>query len=228
LALTRTGVPGQDKLWLDLCAGPGGKARLLGGLAAERGARLVAADLHPHRARRVLDALARAGGENSAGHENSAGRESYGVIAADGRQAPWSPGTFDRVLADVPCSGLGSLRRRPEARWRKTPGDVAELASLQRQLLGTALDSLRPGGVVAYVTCSPHLAETRDVLAVARARDVTILDAPAVLAEVPRLRQADSGDGYRFAQFWPHRHGTDAIFLALLRRNDSGAAEGAG
>jgi 16S rRNA (cytosine967-C5)-methyltransferase len=228
LALTRTGVPGQDKLWLDLCAGPGGKARLLGGLAAERGARLVAADLHPHRARRVLDALARGGDENSAGHENSAGRESYGVIAADGRQAPWSPGTFDRVLADVPCSGLGSLRRRPEARWRKAPGDVAELASLQRQLLGTALDSLRPGGVVAYVTCSPHLAETRDVLAVARARDVTILDAPAVLAEVPRLRQADSGDGYRFAQFWPHRHGTDAIFLALLRRNDSGAAEGAG
>ena len=218
LALTRTGVPGQDKQWLDLCAGPGGKARLLGGLAAGRGARLVAADLHPHRARRVLDALARAG------------RESYGVIAADGRQAPWRPGTFDRVLADVPCSGLGSLRRRPEARWRKAPGDVAELASLQRQLLGTALDSVRPGGVVAYVTCSPHLAETRDVvLAVAQSRDdVTILDASAVLAEVPRLRQADSGDGSRFAQFWPHRHGTDAIFLALLRRNDSGTAEGAG
>ena len=218
LALTRTGVPGQDKLWLDLCAGPGGKARLLGALAAERGARLVAADLHPHRARRVLDALARAGGEN------------YGVIAADGRQAPWPAGTFDRVLADVPCSGLGSLRRRPEARWRKAPGDVAELASLQRELLGTALDSVRPGGVVAYVTCSPHLAETRDVVtAVAQARDdVTILDAPAVLADVPRLRCADSGVGSRFAQFWPHRHGTDAIFLALLRRNGSGAAEGAG
>jgi 16S rRNA (cytosine967-C5)-methyltransferase len=218
VALTRTGVPGQDKLWLDLCAGPGGKARLLGALAAERGTRLVAADLHPHRARRVLDALARAGGENHA------------VIAADGRQAPWPAGTFDRVLADVPCSGLGSLRRRPEARWRKAPGDVAELASLQRELLGTALDSVRPGGVVAYVTCSPHLAETRDVVtAVAQARDdVTILDAPAVLAEVPRLRQADSGDGSRFAQFWPHRHGTDAIFLALLSRNGLGAAEGAG
>jgi 16S rRNA (cytosine967-C5)-methyltransferase len=217
LALTRTGVSGQDKLWLDLCAGPGGKARLLGGLAAERGARLVAADLHPHRARRVLEALTRAGGEN------------HGVIAADGRQAPWPAGTFDRVLADVPCSGLGSLRRRPEARWRKTPGHVAELASLQRELLGTALDSVRPGGVVAYVTCSPHLTETRDVvLAVTQARDdVTILDAPAVLAEVPRLSQADSGAGSWFAQFWPHRHGTDAIFLALLRRNGSGAAEGA-
>ena len=210
LALTRTGVPGQDQLWLDLCAGPGGKARLLRGLAAERGARLVAADLHPHRARRVLDALARAGGENSASHQN------WGVIAADGRQAPWSSGTFDRVLADVPCSGLGSLRRRAEARWRKAPGDLAELTSLQRALLGTALDSVRPGGVVAYVTCSPHLAETRDVVtAVAQGRDdVTILDAPAVLPEVPGLNSVDP----RFARFWPHRHGTDAIFLSLLRR----------
>ncbi len=211
LAMTRIGVPGQDKLWLDLCAGPGGKARLLGGLAAARGARLVASDIHPHRARRVLDVLRRAdGGE-------------HGVIAADGRQLPWLPGTFDRVLADVPCSGLGSLRRRPEARWRKAPADVAELAVLQRELLGAALDSVRPGGAVAYVTCSPHLAETRDVVtAVVRSRDdVTILDAPAVLAEVPALRApadpADPGSS-RFAQFWPHRHGTDAIFIALLRR----------
>ncbi len=214
LALTRTGVPGRDELWLDLCAGPGGKARLLGGLAAARGARLVASDLHPHRARRVLDALNRSGGEN------------HGVIAADGRQVPWPPGTFDRVLADVPCSGLGSLRRRPEARWRKTPGDVKALASLQRELLGAALDSARPGGLVAYVTCSPHLAETRDVVtAVTQARDdVTVLDAPAVLPEVPGLRSLDP----RFAQFWPHRHGTDAIFLALLRRDASAAAEGTG
>ena len=138
-------------------------------------------------------------------------------MAADGRQVPWRPGTFDRVLADVPCSGLGSLRRRPEARWRKTPDDVAELAGLQRKLLNAAIDSVRPGGVVAYVTCSPHLAETRDVVtAVAQSRDdVTILDAPAVLPEVPGLRSAGNS---RFAQFWPHRHGTDAIFLALLRR----------
>jgi 16S rRNA (cytosine967-C5)-methyltransferase len=215
LALTRIGVPGQDKLWLDLCAGPGGKARLLGGLAAARGARLVASDLHPHRARRVLDALRSLGGNHS-------------VIAADGRQVPWPSGTFDRVLADVPCSGLGSLRRRPEARWRKTPGDLTELASLQRKLLGAALDSVRPGGVVAYVTCSPHLAETHDVVtAVTHDRDdVTILDAPAVLPEVPGLRGVRSDP--RFAQFWPHRHGTDAIFLALLRRSGSGAAEGAG
>jgi 16S rRNA (cytosine967-C5)-methyltransferase len=206
LALTRIGLNAEapDRLWLDLCAGPGGKARLLAGLAAGRGARLLASDVHPHRARHVRDALSRAGGSG------------HGVIAADGRRVPWSPGTFDRVLADVPCSGLGSLRRRPEARWRKTPADVTALAALQRQLLGAAIDAARPGGVVAYVTCSPHLAETQDVVTdVVRARsDVTILDAPAVLPEVPAVRALDP----RFAQFWPHRHGTDAIFLSLLAR----------
>jgi 16S rRNA (cytosine967-C5)-methyltransferase len=219
LALTRIGLNAEapDRLWLDLCAGPGGKARLLAGLAAGRGARLLAADVHPRRARHVRDALSRSGGSG------------HGVIAADGRRVPWSPGTFDRVLADVPCSGLGSLRRRPEARWRKTPADVTALAALQRQLLGAAIDAARPGGVVAYVTCSPHLAETQDVVTdVVRARsDVTILDAPAVLPEVPAVRALDP----RFVQFWPHRHGTDAIFLSLLRRSSlasSGAVEGAG
>jgi 16S rRNA (cytosine967-C5)-methyltransferase len=200
-------IPAPDRLWLDLCAGPGGKARLLSGLAGERGARLVASDVRPHRAARVLTALR--------GVQPGAGLNPA-VITADGRRVPWRPGTFDRVLADVPCSNLGSLRRRPEARWRKTPDDVPELAAVQRGLLNAALESVRPGGVVAYVTCSPHLAETRDVVtAVAEERrDVTILDAPAVLAEIPGLRASDP----RFAQFWPHRHGTDAIFLALLRR----------
>jgi 16S rRNA (cytosine967-C5)-methyltransferase len=217
LALTRVSLspagnasdPGSDRLWLDLCAGPGGKARLLAGLAAERGASLVASDLRPHRAARVQDALRRA--------EFDSARLAPAVIAADGLQVPWRPGTFDRVLADVPCSNLGSLRRRPEARWRKTPDDVPELAAVQRGLLDAAIKSVRPGGVVAYVTCSPHLAETRDVVtAVAGARgDVTILDAPAVLADVPGLSASDP----RFAQFWPHRHGTDGIFLALLRRD---------
>jgi len=217
LALTRvsvgddasdTGDPDADRLWLDLCAGPGGKARLLAGLAAERGARLVASDVRPHRASRVLDALRRA--------ELDGAEFDRAVIAADGRHVPWQPGTFDRVLADVPCSNLGSLRRRPEARWRKTPDDVTELAGVQRELLDAAIESTRPGGVVAYVTCSPHLAETSDVVTAVAGRrgDVTILDAPAVLADVPGLRASDP----RFAQFWPHRHGTDAIFLALLRR----------
>jgi 16S rRNA (cytosine967-C5)-methyltransferase len=212
LALSRVGLTGPDELWLDLCAGPGGKARLLAGLAAARGARLVASDVRPQRARRVLEALRHAGARHA-------------VVAADGRRVPWPSGTFDRVLADVPCSGLGSLRRRPEARWRKTPADVKELAVLQRELLDAAVDSARPGGVIAYVTCTPHIAETRNVVtAVADSRDdITVLDAPAVLAEVPDLRcpepRRSSDPRYRrFAQFWPHRHGTDAIFIALLRR----------
>jgi 16S rRNA (cytosine967-C5)-methyltransferase len=222
LALARVGLAGSDDLWLDLCAGPGGKARLLSGLAAARGARLVASDIRPHRARKVLAALRRAPAAEASGSA---------VITADGLRVPWRSGTFDRVLADVPCSGLGSLRRRPEARWRKTPADVQALAELQRRLLESAIDSVRPGGVVAYVTCSPHVAETSQIVtAVADGRDdVSILDAPAVLAEVPGLRPdlparpalPDSPADPRtssFAQFWPHRHGTDAIFLALLRR----------
>jgi 16S rRNA (cytosine967-C5)-methyltransferase len=239
LALSRVGLTGPDELWLDLCAGPGGKARLLSGLATARGARLVASDVRPHRARRVLEALRRA---EQAEHAPAAEPvpstvqpstvqpatgpvHTDAVVAADGRQVPWPSGTFDRVLADVPCSGLGSLRRRPEARWRKTPADVKELAVLQRELLNSAIDSARPGGVIAYVTCTPHIAETRDVVtAVADGRDdVTVLDAPAVLAEVPDLRcpepRRSKDPRYRrFAQFWPHRHGTDAIFVALLRR----------
>jgi 16S rRNA (cytosine967-C5)-methyltransferase len=223
LALTRVGLSGPDRLWLDMCAGPGGKARLLAGLAADRDARLVASDVRPHRARRVLEALRRGPGTPEAGHA-PAGHDAA-VVTADGRRVPWRPGTFDRVLADVPCSGLGSLRRRPEARWRKTPEDVVSLAVLQRELLNSAIDSVRPGGVVAYVTCSPHVAETREVVtSVADDRDdITILDAPAVLAEVPDLRGTDPRYS-RFAQFWPHRHGTDAIFLALLRRGEPSGA----
>ena len=222
LALARVSLaPGRDRLWLDLCAGPGGKARLLAGLAAGRDARLLASDIRPQRAARVLAALRRARlAPARSASPGPPGPEPAAVVVADGLRVPWRSGAFDRVLADVPCSNLGSLRRRPEARWRKTPANVAELTGVQRGLLNAAIDSVRPGGVVAYVTCSPHLAETRDVVtAVAGCRgDVTILDAPAVLAEVPGLRGPDP----RFVQFWPHRHGTDAIFLALIKRLDRG------
>ena len=206
LALTRVDVGRPDRHWLDLCAGPGGKARLLAGLAAGGGARLLAADARLHRARLVRAAVT----------------GPAGVIVTDGTAPAWRPGLFDRVIADVPCSGLGALRRRPEARWRKSPADVAALGGLQRRLLASALDAARPGGAVAYVTCSPHTGETRAVVAdVLRGRDdVAVLDAPAVLAEVPGLR-CPGPDG-RFAQFWPHRHGTDAIFLALLQRRPAG------
>jgi 16S rRNA (cytosine967-C5)-methyltransferase len=205
LALARAGDGGgRGARWLDLCAGPGGKARLLAGMARAEGARLLAADVRPHRAGLVKAALAGAAGT--------------AVAVADGTAPAWRAGAFGRVLADVPCSGLGALRRRAEARWRRSPGDVSALGPVQRALLATALDSAAPGGVVAYVTCSPLLAETSDVVTgvLAGRDDVEVLDAPGVLPEVPGLRCPEPRAP--FAQFWPHRHGTDAIFLALLRR----------
>lgn len=271
LALTRVPLDGDgDEVWLDMCAGPGGKAGLLdaiavhgdlAGLDAESrvgdaartedgagagsgvdsgtgvgsasgvgsgsgvgtssgvgsgsdvgvgsgsgeglgeafpgGARVLAADVQYHRARLVWETT----------------RDAT-VVTADGTEPAWRPGVFDRVMLDAPCTGLGALRRRPEARWRRDPAGIADLGKLQRSLLQTALDAVRPGGVVAYVTCSPHLAETRVVIGdvLARRDDVEQLDARAYLPEVDRL-----GDGPH-AQFWPHRHGTDAMFLALLRK----------
>ncbi|AXK33354.1 rRNA cytosine-C5-methyltransferase [Streptomyces armeniacus] len=192
---------GPDRRWLDGCAGPGGKAALLGALAAQRGAALTAAEKQPHRARLVARALAGNPGP-------------YQVVAADGTRPAWRPGTFDRVLVDVPCTGLGALRRRPEARWRRRPEDLDRFAPLQRGLLERALEAVRVGGVVGYVTCSPHLAETRAVVDDVRKRHpgAELLDARPLLPDMPAL-----GDGPD-VQLWPHLHGTDAMYLALLRR----------
>jgi 16S rRNA (cytosine967-C5)-methyltransferase len=201
-------VDGRDERWLDLCAGPGGKAALLAALAAARGARVVANELQPHRADLVRRALAGAEGVEA-------------VTVEDGTAPPWEAGSFDRVLVDAPCTGLGALRRRPEARWRRRPEDLRDLVPLQRTLVDRALDLVRPGGVVLYATCSPVLAETRDVLgSVLVGRDDTTLgDARSLLTAAAGLR-ADvpdcDGPLAGTAQLWPHRHGTDAMFLALL------------
>jgi 16S rRNA (cytosine967-C5)-methyltransferase len=195
LALTRAALDGSDEHWLDLCAGPGGKAALWAALAGERGATLTANERRAHRAELVRRVT-----------------EPWGVHVnvGDGRMLDGRPGGYDRVLLDAPCTGLGALRRRPEARWRRRPDDLAELVVLQRQLLEAALRLTRPGGVVAYVTCSPHPAETVEVIgAVAGAE---LLDARPAFPGVDRL-----GDGPT-VQLWPHRHGTDAMFCALLRR----------
>ncbi|WP_435735873.1 transcription antitermination factor NusB [Cellulosimicrobium sp. PMB13] len=203
---------GPDARWLDLCAGPGGKAALLGALAAERGARLVANEVQPHRARLVEKALAAVPADAVEAVRTGDGRD----VGQD------EPGSYDRVLLDAPCTGLGALRRRPESRWRRTPGDLAVLTGLQRALLASALDAVRPGGVVAYVTCSPHLAETQVVVAdvVRRRDDVELLDAPAVVRGVvrPDAREAIELGDRQDVQLWPHVHGTDAMHLTLLRR----------
>ena len=135
------------------------------------------------------------------------------MLTARGREPPWAPGSFDRVLLDAPCTGLGALRRRPEVRWRRTPDDVPPLVELQTELLASALASVRPGGLVAYVTCSPHAAETVEIVDTAAARDdVEVLPVAPLFPEVPGMARGDHG------QLWPHRHGTDAMFMALLRR----------
>ncbi|MBK9741111.1 MAG: rRNA cytosine-C5-methyltransferase [Actinobacteria bacterium] len=200
LALSRAPLDGPDELWLDACAGPGGKAALLDGLARERGARLVAVEPHPHRAELVRGSLSL--------------DSSAIVITGDARDRPWGDRLFDRVLIDAPCTGLGALRRRPESRWRRTPADLAALGTLQRDLLRAGVDATRPGGVIAYVTCSPHLAETEFVVSdVLRGRtDVVQENARSLVPEV-----TDTGEGLTL-QLWPHRHGTDAMFLAILRK----------
>nr|WP_245604419.1 RsmB/NOP family class I SAM-dependent RNA methyltransferase [Nocardioides aequoreus] len=206
LALARAAVEGSDVRWLDVCAGPGGKAALLAALAGERGAALLAHERQHHRAVLVRQALrtARPGSV-------------IGVVTGDGTRPAWPTGGFDRALVDAPCSGLGALRRRPESRWRRRPEDLDALVPLQRELLAAALDAVRPGGVVAYATCSPVVAETADVVtALLGSRDdVVLLDTPTLL---PEVTDASSAHLPGAVQLWPHRHGTDAMFVAVLRR----------
>ena len=194
-ALTLAQLDGPDTgRWLDLCAGPGGKTALLAALSGN--GRVSAVEPAPRRADLV--------------EQNTAGLP-VDVFRVDGRDPGLDPG-FDRVLVDAPCTGLGALRRRPEARWRRVPGDVPQLAKLQRELLASAIRLTRPGGVVLYATCSPHLVETVGVVADAlRRHPVTALDARPLFDPVDGL-----GDG-PYVQLWPHRHGTDAMFAAALK-----------
>lgn len=197
LALAKAPVEGADRHWVDLCAGPGGKAGLLAALASERGARLIACEPAAHRARLVARAVE--------------GMPALTVVA-DGREAPVADGAADRVLVDAPCSGLGALRRRPESRWRRQVGDLPALTALQRELLASALRMVRPGGVIGYVTCSPHVAETRAIVRSVVGDGDELLDVRPLLGDMPEL-----GDG-PWVQLWPHRHGTDAMFISIIRK----------
>ena len=184
LTLADAVLIGNDARWLDLCAGPGGKAALLGALAVQRGAHLVANELQPHRAELVRSSMRLL--------------PDVEVTEHDGRNGPWAA-TFDRVLVDAPCTGLGALRRRPEARWRRRPDDLATLTALQGDLLARALELTRPGGVTVYATCSPHRAETTGIV------EAVTADRDDVTVESTH-------------QWWPHVDGTDAMFAAVLRR----------
>ncbi|MEE2035355.1 RsmB/NOP family class I SAM-dependent RNA methyltransferase [Rhodococcus chondri] len=149
-ALTLAPLDGEDHgRWLDLCAGPGGKAALLGALAALDGFSVDAVEPVEHRADLV---------------RKTTRDLPVAVRVADGRNPGLDAG-YDRILVDAPCTGLGALRRRPEARWRRQPSDIADLVRLQKELLTSAIELVRPGGVVLYATCSPHVSETVAVVA---------------------------------------------------------------
>ncbi|MFW0108034.1 RsmB/NOP family class I SAM-dependent RNA methyltransferase [Rothia sp. P7181] len=235
-ALAQAPLSGKDEVWLDLCAGPGGKAALLGALVQERGGVLIANESAPHRASLVEKSL------------KPLDSQRYRVLTGDGRTIDQtlkaqsslpkqlrSTMLFDRVMVDVPCSGLGALRRRPEARWRKSPRDIAELLTLQKQLFDAAVQQTRSGGLIAYVTCSPHMAETRNIVQdILRTHDVQLLDSAQALAEVAltddqgqSLLSGERAVGCAVdeknmnattAQLWPHVHGTDAMFFALFQK----------
>lgn len=211
LAFVAAPVTGSDARWLDMCAGPGGKAALLGAIAAEQGATLVANEVQPHRADLVAKSV-------RAIPESAIER----IQVWDGREiGDLEPGAYDRVMLDAPCTGLGALRRRPESRWRRTVSDLNQLTGIQRALLESALKAVRVGGVVGYVTCSPHLAETRlivdDVLKSQPEGTVERINARELVQEIAGEFAEFSGDRDD-VQLWPHLHGTDAMHLTLLRR----------
>ncbi|SEH94322.1 MULTISPECIES: transcription antitermination factor NusB [unclassified Leifsonia] len=211
LTLSRAQPIQPGERWLDLCAGPGGKAALLAAEALAGGASLVANELIPVRADLVRRALAAVPLE-------------VPVWELDGTTIGEAhPEAFDRILLDAPCTGLGALRRRPEARWRKTPRDVADLTGLQSALLDSAIAALKPGGLLAYVTCSPHLAETRGIVADALERHAYLLEPEQTATVVQGLasERLDLAGDPETVQLWPHRHLTDAMFIALLRKRSA-------
>lgn len=175
--------------WLDLCAGPGGKAAYLDCYLGEA----LVANEPVHERSELLRQVIRAAR----------------VTSFDGRFIPADLGGFDRILIDAPCTGIGSLRRRPELRWRRTPDQLRGLIALQSELLASAVSALRPGGIIAYATCSPHLAETK----------FQVRDFLRSNPNFHRIPVSSHGDSDGDMQLWTYRDGTDSMFLSLLKRD---------
>ena len=185
--------------WLDLCAGPGGKAALLSSIARERNIQFTANEISIARAELVSQAV----------HGDR-------VLVLDGRTISSLSEKFDAILIDAPCTGLGALRRRPEVRWRRTLQDLRALTQLQRELVDSAIEALNPGGVLGYATCSPHLAETSIQIADIKKKHTGLQQVP-VDEYLPSSLHDATRDGAM--SLWTHKHGTDAMYLALFRKD---------
>jgi len=185
--------------WLDLCAGPGGKAALLSSIARQRNIKFTANEVSAARAELVIQVV----------HGDR-------VLVLDGRTIGSLPEKYDAILIDAPCTGLGALRRRPEVRWRRTLQDLRALTQLQRELVDSAIEALKPGGVLGYATCSPHLAETSIQIADIKKNHSEILQVSVDEYLPPSLHNA-TRDGAM--SLWTHKHGTDAMYLALFRKD---------
>ena len=203
LALVHVAKVQPGERWLDLCAGPGGKAALLGAEAEINGATLVANEISNHRARLVSQALADSGVKAR-------------VVNEDGRTLDL--GQFDRIMIDAPCTGLGALRRRPESRWRKSPDDLKQLNTLQSELIESGWRQLKVGGYLAYVTCSPHPAETTAILSklLSKHKDAELVDAGTVIEAISDEFMPNRSR--KTVQLWPHTDDTDAMFISLIRK----------
>jgi 16S rRNA (cytosine967-C5)-methyltransferase len=184
--------------WLDLCAGPGGKAALLSSLAKESGKKFTANEISAPRAKLVEQVI---GGAR--------------LLVGDGREIAKLGEKFGAILADVPCTGLGALRRRPEVRWRRTVADLRELTQLQRELSDAAISVLEDGGYFGYATCSPHLAETSIAVS-----DILRMHPEMELVDLQPYLPPELNSAMRdkSLSLWTHRHETDAMFLAVFRK----------
>ena len=188
----------NESSWLDLCAGPGGKAALLASLAKEAGKEFTANEISKPRSELVRQVIGNAR-----------------LWVGDGREISSRQESFGAVIADVPCTGLGALRRRPEVRWRRQLSDLRALTQLQREISDAAVSVLSDGGYFAYATCSPHLAETsvqvKDIL-----RSHPELEIIDLTEYLPDNLTGAIRDGA--LSLWTHRHETDAMFMAVFRK----------
>lgn len=207
----------------DFCAGAGGKSLAMAANMGNRG-RILALDTSAARLKRLGQRLKRAG------HDNIEPRH---IAHERDRSLKRAKGKFDRVLVDAPCSGTGTWRRNPDARWRYGPDEVAEICELQNAILAAAARLVKPGGRLVYVTCSVLRTENEDVVAAFQAghADFALMPMPAVWTETLGAEGVPCPVSGPVLHLRPDRHGTDGFFVAVLERREVGTlanAEAAG